>query len=80
MNAGAWVEAGITQPVFIMIGVGTTCTANVTLGQDIVNAVVGDGSTSATAGTDAAGNAVAACLASGPFYQTNVGPNGSVTP
>ena len=80
MNKGAWVEAGITQPIFISIGAGTTCSANVTLGQDIVNAVVGDGSTSTVAGTDAAGNTVAACVATGPFCQTNVGPNGSVTP
>ncbi len=80
MNKGAWVEAGITQPIFISIGVGTTCSANVTLGQDIVNAVVGDGSTSAVAGKDAAGNTVAACVDTGAYCQTNVGPNGSVTP
>ncbi len=75
--SGAWAAAGITQPIFITVG--TTCAANVTLGQDIAAAVVGDGSTSTTKGTDSAGNSVAACKA-GAFCQTNVGPNGSVTP
>ncbi|MHB8253799.1 MAG: prepilin-type N-terminal cleavage/methylation domain-containing protein [Acidiferrobacter sp.] len=81
MNAGAWVTAGITQAVFITIGAGsTTCTGNITLGQDIVNAVIGDGSTSALATTDGQGNAVVACLSTGAYCQTDVGPNGSVTP
>ena len=80
-QTGAWVQAGITQPIFITIGAGTaTCNGNKTLAQDVVNAVIGDGSTSAAAGTDAAGNTVAACVPAGPFCQVNVGPNGSVTP
>jgi type IV pilus assembly protein PilA len=74
---GAWVAAGITQPIFITVG--TTCKANLTLGQDIAAAVIGDGSTSAIQGTDSAGNTVVACTA-GAYCQTNVGPNGSVTP
>ena len=77
MNSGAWVTAGITQPIFITVD--TTCSANLTLGQDIAAAVINDGSTSAIAGTDSAGNSVAACTA-GAYCQTNVGPNGSVTP
>ena len=80
MNAGAWVEAGITQPIFITIGVGKTCTANATLGQDIANAVIGNGSASSTQQTDSAGNTVVACSPTGVYCQANVGPNGSVTP
>jgi len=80
MNVGAWVSAGITQPIFITVGAGTACSANVTLGRDIVNAIVGDGSTSAIANTDPAGNAVPACLSTVALCQTNVGPNGTVTP
>jgi len=80
MNAGAWVTAGITQTIFVSIGAGKTCAANITLGQAIVNAVVGDGSTSATGTTDPAGNAVAACTVASVYCQTDVGPDGSVTP
>ena len=80
MNTGAWVEAGITQPIFITVGAGTVCNGNITLGQDIVNAVVGEGSGAITTGTDAAGNSVQACLSTNAYCQANVGPNGSVTP
>ena len=80
MNAGAWVEAGITQPIFISVGAGTTCNGDITLGQDIVNAVVGEGSGAITTGTDAAGNTVQACLSTNAYCQANAGPNGSVTP
>ena len=80
MNAGAWVEAGITQPIFISVGAGTACNGNITRGQDIVNAVVGEGSGAITTGTDAAGNTVQACLSTNAYCQANAGPNGSVTP
>lgn len=76
-STGAFVAAGITQPVFI--SVSTTCTANKTLGADIASAVIGDGSASATAETDSAGNTVAACKAAA-VCEADVGPNGSVTP
>lgn len=80
-TTGAWVDAGITQPIFISVGSGTTtCKGNTTLGKDIVNALVGDGSAAAVAETDSAGNSVAACLVGNPYCQVNVGPNGTVTP
>nr|WP_297390834.1 prepilin-type N-terminal cleavage/methylation domain-containing protein [Acidiferrobacter sp.] len=79
-TSGTWVGAGVTVPVFVTVGAGALCTGNKTLGADIVNAVVGDGSTSATAGTDNAGNTVVACTTASKYCQTNVGPNGSVTP
>lgn len=80
-TTGTWVGPGVSTPIFVTIGAGTgTCTGNKTLGADIVNAVIGDGSTSGTAGTDPSGHNVVACLPAGPFCQTNVGPNGSVTP
>ena len=79
-TAGAWVAAGISQPVFITIGAGTICTGNATLGQDIVNAVVGDGSSTAAGGTDSAGNVVPVCTVAVAYCQANIGPNGSVTP
>ncbi len=79
-QTGAWVEAGIAQPVFITIGAGALCTANKTLGQDIINSVVGDGSTSSVAQKDNAGNTVPACVTGVSLCQANVGPNGSVTP
>ena len=79
-SSGTWIGPGISTPVFISIGAGTTCTGNKTLGADIVNAVVGDGSTSSVVGTDPAGNSVVACTTAAAYCQTNVGPNGSVTP
>lgn len=79
-TTGAWVNAGITQPIFISIGVGTTCTANATLGQDIMNAVVGDGSTSTATETDSANNSVVGCTGTVAACYADVGPNGSVTP
>ena len=77
---GAWVNAGITQPIFISVGVGTTCTANTTLGTDIENAVVGDGSTSTATETDSANNQVVGCTGTVAACYADVGPNGSVTP
>jgi type IV pilus assembly protein PilA len=79
-TAGAWVGPGIAVPVFITIGAGTICTANATLGQDIINAVVGDGSAATVAMKDSSGNTVPACVAGVGYCQANVGPNGSVTP
>lgn len=79
-TSGTWVGPGMSTPIFITVGAGAGCTGNKTLGGDIVNAVVGDGSTASVAGTDAAGNTVVACLSTGTYCQTNVGPNGSVTP
>ncbi len=77
---GAWVPAGLSQPIFISVGVGTTCTASKTLGADIVNAIVGDGSVSATAQTDSAGNTTTACTTTAAVCEADVGPNGTVTP
>ncbi len=80
-TAGAWVDAGITQPIFIAVGSGTTtCAGNLTLGKDIVNAVVGNGSAATVAETDSAGNPVAACNAAAAACQVDIGPNGTVTP
>ena len=83
MNTGAWVVSGMSQPVFITVGVGSTCNASTTLGQDIINAVVGDGSTtsvSTTTGTGTAAVTVTSCVASSTYCEAVVGPNGSVTP
>ena len=80
-TTGAWVDAGITQPIFISVGSGTTtCAGNTTLGKDIVNALVGDGSAATVAEKDSAGNSVAACVVGSKYCQVNVGPNGTVTP
>ncbi len=80
MNTGAWVVSGMSQPVFITVGVGSTCTASTTLGQDIINAIVGDGSSSPVTSTTAAGTKVTSCTASSTYCESVVGPNGSVTP
>ena len=79
-TTGAWVNAGITQPIFVAVGVGTTCSGNKTLGKDIVSALLGDGSVSAATLTDSAGNSVPACSDSAAACYADVGPNGSVTP
>lgn len=79
-TSGTWVGPGVSTPIFITVGAGAGCTGNKTLGSDIVNAVVGDGSTSNLAGTNTAGTAVPACTTAASFCQTDVGPNGSVTP
>ena len=79
-QTGAWVAPGDSYPIFVTVGTGSTCTANATLGQDIINAVVGDGSSSAIAMKDSAGNSVPACVAGVAYCEADVGPNGSVTP
>ncbi len=80
-TTGAWVDSGITQPIFIAVGSGTaTCKGNTTLGKDIVNAVVGNGSASTVAVNDTAGNTVVACTTAVAACETDVGPNGTVTP
>ncbi len=75
-TVGAYVTPAVTSDTIITVS--TTCT-NTTLAQDIVNAVVGDGSTSATAATSPNATTVVACKV-GAYCQTDVGPNGSVTP
>ncbi len=77
---GAWVGPGISAPVYITIGAGALCTGNHTLGNDIINAVVGNGSSSAVAQTNSATVSVPACVAGVSLCETSVGPNGSVTP
>ena len=79
-TSGTWVGAGVATPVFITVGAGALCTGNKTLGADIVNAVIGDGSTTAVGQTDSAGTTAANCNTSGKYCETIVGPNGSVTP
>ncbi|MHB1512870.1 prepilin-type N-terminal cleavage/methylation domain-containing protein [Acidiferrobacter sp.] len=79
VTTGAYVTPAVTSDTIITVGAGKLCT-NTTLGQDIVNAVVGDGSTSAVGATSPNGATVAACLVTGNYCQTDVGPNGSVTP
>ncbi|MHB8253783.1 MAG: prepilin-type N-terminal cleavage/methylation domain-containing protein [Acidiferrobacter sp.] len=78
-TAGAYVTPGITSDTIITVGAGTVCT-NATLGQDIVNAVVGDGSTSAAGATSPGGVVVPVCTTAVAYCQTDVGPNGSITP
>ena len=75
-TTGAWVAAGITQSVYL--SVSTTCAANTTLGVDITNALIGDGSASTVAQTDSAGKTVAACAAAS-VCEAEIGPNGTVT-
>ena len=79
-NVGAWVGPGISAPVYITIGAGTTCNGNTTLGKDIINAVVGDGSAAGVAETNSATVSIPACVAGVALCETSVGPNGSVTP
>ena len=80
-SSGAWVGPGISGPVYIVIGAGTTCSGNNTLGNDIINAVVGDGSASAKSETNGAGTVtVPACKTGVAACEVAIGPNGSVTP
>ena len=79
-TSGAWVAPGISLPVYITIGAGATCTGNATLGKDIINAVVADGSASAVNETNSAGKTIPACVTGVSLCETSVGPNGSVTP
>ena len=76
---GAYVTPAVTDDTIITVGAGALCT-NATLGQDIVNAVVGDGSTSAASATSPNGAKVVGCTITAKYCQTDVGPNGSVTP
>lgn len=76
---GAWVAAGMSGPVYITIG--TACNGNETLGNDIIKAVVGDGSTSATSQANSSGTVtVPACKTGVAFCEAIVGSGGSVTP
>ena len=75
-TTGSYAYPGLANDVILTVS--TTCT-NTTLEQDIVNAVTGDGSTSITPATSPNQVAVAGC-AVGAYCQTDVGPNGSVTP
>ncbi|WP_370445939.1 prepilin-type N-terminal cleavage/methylation domain-containing protein [Acidiferrobacter sp. SPIII_3] len=77
---GAWVAPGISLPVYITIGAGKLCTGNTTLGNDIINAVVGDGSAAKVAETNSATATVPACVTGVSLCEASVGPNGSVTP
>ncbi len=79
VTTGAYVTPAVTSDTIVTVGAGALCT-NTTLGQDIVNAVVGDGSTSSVGATSPNGATVAACTVAGKYCQTDVGPNGSVTP
>ena len=78
-------QAGMIAPGLtgdIMLYVDADCT-NTTLGQDIANAVVADGSASTSAQTSPGGIKVAACkttLGSTGVCQADVGANGSITP
>ena len=78
-TSGAYVTPAVTSDTIITVGAGKLCT-NTTLGQDIVNAVVGDGSTSITGVTSPNGTPVQGCTTAVNYCQTDVGPNGSVTP
>ena len=79
VTTGAYVTPAVTSDTIVTVGAGALCT-NTTLGQDIVNAVVGDGSTSSVAATSPNGATVVACTIAANYCQTDVGPNGSVTP
>ncbi|MHB1567288.1 MAG: prepilin-type N-terminal cleavage/methylation domain-containing protein [Acidiferrobacter sp.] len=73
---GAYVTPAVTTDTIVTVD--TKCT-NTTLEQDIVNAVVGDGSTSLVTATSPNGTTVNGCVI-GSYCQTDVGPNGSITP
>ena len=79
-SSGAWVGPGVAAPIYITIGAGTICTGNHTLGVDVVNAVVGDGSSAAVGGTNSAGKTIPNCTTAAAYCEASVGPNGSVTP
>ena len=68
-----------SDDTIITVGAGTKCT-NKTLGRDIVNAIIADGSTSAAGAVSPGGVTVPVCTVGVAFCQTDVGPNGSITP
>ena len=77
---GAWMNPGAVRPIYISVGVGTTCGENSALGQAIIAAVVQTGMTAAVVGTDSTGQPVSACVSGVATCYAEVGPNGLVTP
>ncbi len=77
---GAWVNPGINRPVFLSVGAGDTCGADPALGQDIIHAIVSNGSSASVPVKDSAGNIVSACLPGVAACYAEVGSNGAVTP
>ena len=79
-TAGAWVYSGIARSVYLSVGVGSTCGADPALGQDIIHAIVSNGSSASVPVKDSAGNIVSACLPGVAACYAEVGSNGAVTP
>ena len=73
---GSYTYPGLAGDVIITVS--TTCT-NKALAQDIVNAVIGDGLTLHTAATSPTHVHVRACAVDS-YCQTDVGPDGIITP
>ncbi len=79
-TAGAWVNPGITRSVYLSVGVGSTCGADKGLGQDIINAIVTNGSSAPVPITDSSGQTVSACQSGVAACFAEVGSNGAITP
>ena len=77
---GAWINPGITRSVYLSVGVGRTCGNDAALGQDIINAIVANGSSASLPMTDNAGRTVSPCLSGVAACYAEVGSNGSITP
>ena len=77
---GAWINPGITRSVYLSVGVGRACGNDATLGQDIINAIVANGSSAPLPMTDSTGHTVSACLSGVATCYAEVGSNGSITP
>ncbi len=78
--AGAWINPGITRSVYLSVGVGRTCGNDATLGQDIIHAIVANGSSAPLPVIDSSGHTVSACLSGVAACYAEVGSNGSITP
>ncbi len=79
-TTGAWINPGITRSVYLSVGVGSTCGADKGLGQDIINAIIANGSSAPLPITDSSGHTVSACLSGVAACYAEVGSNGAVTP
>ncbi|MHB1609894.1 pilin [Acidiferrobacter thiooxydans] len=77
---GAWINPGITRSVYLSVGVGRTCGNDAPLGQDIINAIVANGSSAPLPVADSTGHTVSPCLSGVTACYAEVGSNGSITP
>lgn len=79
-TGGAWINPGITRPIYFSVGVGRTCGADTALGRDIVGDIIANGSSAPLPMTDGTGHTVSACLSTAAACYAEVGSNGVITP